>query len=1459
MFRKKPFIGTKNSMIAIALSSMLVLSSFPSFLAPNSVKAESNKAPLAPTGLLTNLLPAPLAVEDLTHPKFSWEVNDENKGEKQTAYQIVVATDPEKPASNDSVVWDSGKVVSGASSNVPYEGPPLKPATRYYWTVKTWDKDGQAGPFSQPGVFGTGVKDQWTGSSIWQNSNEYASWDNYTIESDITIESNAAGIKFRAKDNNNSYMWQFSAQKGALAPHVKNAGTWREIAQVPYPFKTGVQYHIKIVATGQEITTFVNGTQIDKRTLSDHMTGSIGFRHGGTESAFYDNVIVTSDKNKILYNEDFSSSIAISCGSVRDGRLYVGRSAECLVGASDNMAFFRKNFTLENKEISNATAYVTGQSPSPARQYVYKFFVNGDFVGVGPVEGYNGQLFYNAYDITGLLKQGKENALGAIAYTQQDKRFLAEVHVTYKDGSKQVIKTDETWETLNAHKAIRDAGSVGTGYYYAPSENINSVEYPHGFSTPDFDSSAWSKVLVKTAIPKGQLTGQPSQNLEEVAVTPQKVVDKGNGRYFIDFGHTVTGSIRLTIDSPEEKEVEIRLGEELTAADTVRYNMRTGNNYREIWKLKQGQQTLEHWGYRVFRYAEIYGLPEGLTKLDDIVAAVALRYPFNESASEFTSSDQTLNTVWKFSKDSIRDLNFDLYYDSTTRERRAYEADAYIQQLSHYALDREFALARISHEYLYDHETWPTEWKQISIMAAWQDYLYTGDKTSLEKNYEVLKSKAYDRFMTEDGLIRKSTTDDIVDWPDSMRDGYQFTQTNTVINAYNYRDMIDLAKIAEVLNKPEDVKKYTELAAKQKEGINKHLFDSSVNMFRDGLGVNHYASHANFFTVALGAATDENAKLASEYIASRGMVPSVYGAPFLLESLFQHNQESKAIGLLTSHEKNSWMNMIKLGAGSTMEAWDPSQKPNLTYSHPWAASPAYIIPREMFGIVPVLPAFEKFEVKPRPGQIGSAEIKVPTMKGTIETSFTQTEDIFKLTVKVPVNSTALVSVPAASKSEVSVDGEVKYLEENNRYIVYEVGSGKYNFVVNKEKVIPFAPDNLTVEPGTKETSNILTWKDLSNYEKGFRIERYEGGDWIEIASVPANATTYKDHNVEPEKQYSYRVSAFNDHGSNSSSIVSIYAVDVRNVAYKKPVTATKEEAGNEVLGIVDGNPTTRWSAEGMPQTVVVDLEDVYSINEVGLTPYQNRAYQYKVETSLDGKNYSLVVDRTANTEGKTLLKDEFATVNARYVRLTSTGAHNYTGGWVSFHELRIYGTKYELDKVTLNAAVNTVLPGEQVALSLTGTMTDQKEADLSNATIKFESNQPELVSFGGDGKMTIANYVNSVRSFDVWATVVLAGKEVKSEAISFTIHPTIEHTQQLLEDYEVSEKVRGPLVPQLKNSLEQALHHNQKGRLDQEIHHLREFLKHINNESLKEHVSQEEKDVLTRDVETLISLLEGKK
>lgn len=74
------------------------------------------------------------------------------------------------------------------------------------------------------------------------------------------------------------------------------------------------------------------------------------------------------------------------------------------------------------------------------------------------------------------------------------------------------------------------------------------------------------------------------------------------------------------------------------------------------------------------------------------------------------------------------------------RERKPYEGDNYIGQLTAYCVDSEYNLPRYSHEYTMRKATWPTEWILISVMTAWNDYLYTGDLRSIRYYYEDLKA-----------------------------------------------------------------------------------------------------------------------------------------------------------------------------------------------------------------------------------------------------------------------------------------------------------------------------------------------------------------------------------------------------------------------------------------------------------------------------------------------------------------------------------------------------------------------------------------------------------------------------------------------------------------------------------------------------------------------------------------------
>ena len=99
-----------------------------------------------------------------------------------------------------------------------------------------------------------------------------------------------------------------------------------------------------------------------------------------------------------------------------------------------------------------------------------------------------------------------------------------------------------------------------------------------------------------------------------------------------------------------------------------------------------------------FRYCEIENYKHTLQDRDIVRETVF--YPFKEEESHFHSSDTILNQIWDLSKYSIKATSFLGIYVDGDRERIPYEADALINQLSHYCVAREYNIARYTHEYL---------------------------------------------------------------------------------------------------------------------------------------------------------------------------------------------------------------------------------------------------------------------------------------------------------------------------------------------------------------------------------------------------------------------------------------------------------------------------------------------------------------------------------------------------------------------------------------------------------------------------------------------------------------------------------------------------------------------------------------------------------------------------------------
>ncbi|WP_158738756.1 glycerophosphodiester phosphodiesterase family protein [Alteribacillus sp. YIM 98480] len=85
--------------------------------------------------------------------------------------------------------------------------------------------------------------------------------------------------------------------------------------------------------------------------------------------------------------------------------------------------------------------------------------------------------------------------------------------------------------------------------------------------------------------------------------------------------------------------------------------------------------------------------------------------------------------------------------------------------------------------------------------------------------------------------------------------------------------------------------------------------------------------------------------------------------------------------------------------------------------------------------------------------------------------------------------------------------------------------------------------------------------------------------------------------------------------------------------------------------------------------------------------------------------------------------------------------------------------------------------------------------------------------------------------------------------------PSIEVTRSLLEEYDSAEKVKGPLVPQLNNSLKQAEHHSNKGSTEKAVSFLEKFIQQLEKKSMEEHVTEDAKEILLLNVQALIDSL----
>ena len=237
--------------------------------------------------------------------------------------------------------------------------------------------------------------------------------------------------------------------------------------------------------------------------------------------------------------------------------------------------------------------------------------------------------------------------------------------------------------------------------------------------------------------------------------------------------------------------------------------------------------------------------------------------------------------------------------------------------------------------------------------------------------------------------------------------------------------------------------------------------------------------------------------------------------------------------------------------------------------------------------------------------------------------------------------------------------------------IYEIQAYGTPLPPSTDTTPPTAPGQPTVTPLLPGQAD-LSWPAATDNVAVTTYEVYQDGKRIAVTG----GTRYRLTGLSAQTSYTFTVvardAALNESPPGPAATVTLpTAVDL---ALRAPVTVSSYSTPNTPDLAVDGDLSTRW-AQGLglpdPSWIQVDLGKVVPVSGVVTTFEKAGGYQYRLEYSSDGVNWSTLDDHTAApTTAQTNYSIAPAPVSARYLRLTVTGS-NYNGG--SIYEIQAYG------------------------------------------------------------------------------------------------------------------------------------------------------------------------------------------
>ena len=281
---------------------------------------------------------------------------------------------------------------------------------------------------------------------------------------------------------------------------------------------------------------------------------------------------------------------------------------------------------------------------------------------------------------------------------------------------------------------------------------------------------------------------------------------------------------------------------------------------------------------------------------------------------------------------------------------------------------------------------------------------------------------------TESGKVKRRVGffRDLVDWPHSVRDGYELGTVNTVANCFLHRALLATRALAAALGKSADAAEFALTAKRLARAVRAKLLDPATGLFVDSEGSAHSSLHANMHAVCAEVATTPEI---TAFLSAKGMVCGPWSSQFLLDALYLGGDEARALELMTTESEPGWLDMLAHGATITMECWCNRLKPNQDWNHAWSTAPLNVIARRVMGVSPAAPGFRRALVRPRPGPLAAASITLPTVRGELKLAFAVDGREMQVTLDVPacMEADAVLPPTLAGKAakKLHVDGKLR--------------------------------------------------------------------------------------------------------------------------------------------------------------------------------------------------------------------------------------------------------------------------------------------------------------------------------------------------------------------------------------------------------------------------------------------------